>query len=114
MSLRKKTKIGLIQIHNWFQAYEDVENYVKVSSSDDLKENEFKSLYKDTNDGTIEFVKETQIDTDFEILFPDDYINSIKERLNLYNELSSIKNEEALELYEQNLIDRFGESFLFG
>ena len=31
-----------------------------------------------------EFVKEVQIDTDFEILFPDNYVNSIKERLSLY------------------------------
>ena len=49
-----------------------------------------------------------QIDTDFELLFPDEYINSITERLSLYNELSAIKNEEDLAKYEQKLIDRFG------
>ena len=39
------------------------------------------------------FVKEVQIDTDFEILFPDDYINSISERLSLYNKLGSLKQK---------------------
>ena len=53
-------------------------------------------------------MKEFQIDTDFELLFPDEYINNISERLSLYNELGSVKNIEELEAYEQRLIDRFG------
>ena len=87
------------------------ETYQKILNEaiEELKENEFKSLYQDGESVTKEFVKETQIDTDFEILFPDDYINSIKERLSLYKELSDISDEEALAKYEQNLIDRFGE-----
>ena len=87
------------------------ETYQKVLNEaiEELKENEFKSLYKGEDDQPKEFVKETQIDTDFEVLFPDDYINSIKERLNLYNELSTLKNEDELTVYEQNLVDRFGE-----
>jgi transcription-repair coupling factor (superfamily II helicase) len=35
-------------------------------------------------------------------------VNSITERLNLYNELGQIKNEEALLAFEQKLVDRFG------
>jgi transcription-repair coupling factor (superfamily II helicase) len=66
-------------------------------------------LYPTENDiETKEYVKDLQIDTDFELLFPDEYINSITERLNLYNELSLIKDEETLLKYEQKLIDRFG------
>jgi transcription-repair coupling factor (superfamily II helicase) len=49
-----------------------------------------------------------QIDTDFELLFPDEYINNISERLNLYNELSLIKTDAELQAYETKLIDRFG------
>ncbi len=76
---------------------------------DELKENEFRDLYETENDiETKEFVKEIQIDSDFEMLFPDEYINNITERLNLYNELSTIKTEEELERFEQKLIDRFG------
>src|SRR5690606_14093068 len=43
-----------------------------------------------------------------ELLFPDEYVNNITERLNLYNELGNIKNEEELVAFEQKLIDRFG------
>jgi transcription-repair coupling factor (superfamily II helicase) len=87
------------------------ETYQKIMNEaiDELKENEFKDLYETVNDiETKEYVKDLQIDTDFELLFPDEYINNISERLNLYNELSNIKNEEQLKLYEQKLIDRFG------
>jgi transcription-repair coupling factor (superfamily II helicase) len=54
-------------------------------------------------------VKEIQIDTDFEILFPDEYINIISERLSLYNQLSTLKTEEELLTFEAELTDRFGE-----
>lgn len=88
------------------------ETYQKIMNEaiEELKENEFKELYQEENDiETKEFVKEFQIDTDFEILFPDSYINNITERLNLYNELSNIKNENELQAYEEHLIDRFGK-----
>ena len=54
-------------------------------------------------------MKDTQIDTDFELLFPDDYINNISERLNLYTQLNNLKMEEELQKFEAELIDRFGE-----
>ena len=87
------------------------DTYQKILSEaiEELKENEFKELYNTEDTGPKEFVKEVQIDTDFEILFPDNYINAISERLNLYNELSTIETEEGLQQYEQRLIDRFGE-----
>jgi transcription-repair coupling factor (superfamily II helicase) len=87
------------------------ETYQKIMNEaiEELKENEFKDLYQDENDSeTKEYVKDIQIDTDYEILFPDDYINNITERLNLYNELSQIKDEATLQQFEQKLIDRFG------
>ncbi|MDR1864817.1 MAG: transcription-repair coupling factor [Bacteroidales bacterium] len=54
------------------------------------------------------FVTECQIDTDLELLFPDDYIGSISERIHLYRELDNIDTEEKLSAFEQALIDRFG------
>ena len=87
------------------------ETYQKIMNEaiEELKENEFKDLYTSENDiDTKEYVKELQIDTDFELLFPDEYINNITERLNLYNELGTIKNESGLLSYENKLIDRFG------
>lgn len=87
------------------------ETYQKIMNEaiEELKENEFKELYESENDmDTKEYVKDLQIDTDFELLFPDEYINNISERLNLYNELGNIKDEEELQAYEIKLIDRFG------
>ncbi|MEK6152388.1 transcription-repair coupling factor [Flavobacteriaceae bacterium 3-367] len=85
--------------------------YQKILSEaiEELKEDEFKELY-DTIEGTDRtFVKDTQIDSDFELLFPDDYINNITERLNLYTQLNGVKDEEGLQKFETQLVDRFGE-----
>lgn len=88
------------------------ETYQKIMNEaiDELKENEFKDLYEEVEGPASEkeYVKDIQIDTDFELLFPDEYVNNITERLNLYNELSSIKDEEQLIVFEKKLIDRFG------
>ena len=87
------------------------ETYQKILNEtiEELKENEFKELYTTDSEKPKEYVKDIQIDTDFEILFPDDYINVISERLNLYNQLSDLKNEDELQKFELELIDRFGE-----
>jgi transcription-repair coupling factor (superfamily II helicase) len=87
-----------------FDAYQKILN----ETIEELKENEFKSLYKE-EDSAKKYVKEVQIDTDFEILIPDDYISIISERLNLYNKLSTLKTEEELQTFEKHLVDRFGE-----
>ncbi|MDG3583017.1 transcription-repair coupling factor [Galbibacter pacificus] len=86
------------------------DTYQKIlqEAIEELKENEFSDLYDQKKEDKI-YVKETQLDTDFQLLFPDDYINAITERLNLYNELSNITNEEGLEAYQSRLADRFGE-----
>ncbi|MDB4118284.1 transcription-repair coupling factor, partial [Flavobacteriaceae bacterium] len=60
------------------------------------------------NDEPTSFVKEIQIDTDLEVLFPDDYINSVSERLSLYNRLNVLKNEAELMAFQRDLEDRFG------
>ena len=89
-----------------FDTYQKILN----EAIDELKENEFAELYADQNNAEDkEYVKETVIDTDFSLLFPDDYINSITERLNLYTELNNLKTEEELEAFETRLVDRFGE-----
>ncbi|MEM7085617.1 MAG: TRCF domain-containing protein, partial [Bacteroidota bacterium] len=87
------------------------ETYQKILAEaiDELKEKEFKDLYAGTEHEKKVFVKEMVIDTDFELLFPDDYVNNITERLNLYTKLNAIKNEAALLKFEEELVDRFGE-----
>ncbi len=86
-----------------FDTYQKILN----EAIEELKENEFKELYKDEQKEKV-FLKDTQIDTDFSLLFPDDYINSISERLSLYTDLNKLKTEEELVVFEKDLVDRFG------
>ncbi|MEZ4857517.1 MAG: transcription-repair coupling factor [Flavobacteriaceae bacterium] len=87
------------------------ETYQKILAEaiDELKEKEFKELYAGTQHEKKEFIKETVIDTDFTLLFPDDYVNNITERLNLYTQLNELKTEAELQKFETQLVDRFGE-----
>jgi transcription-repair coupling factor (superfamily II helicase) len=87
-----------------FDTYQKILN----EAIEELKENEFKDLYDEQDDAERDYVKDFTIDTDFELLFPDDYINNIAERLNLYTELNQLKTEEELSTFEAKLIDRFG------
>jgi transcription-repair coupling factor (superfamily II helicase) len=72
----------------------------------ELKEKEFGEVYKDEEKKA--YVSDCQIETDLELLIPDDYITNIRERLSLYKELDSIEEEELLMEFQDRLIDRFG------
>ncbi len=86
----------------------------------ELKETEFKELFKEEeqlrelrkDDKSAKhvgvYVRDTQIDTDLEILIPDEYIDNITERLSLYRQLDDSESEDDLARYETNLRDRFG------
>ncbi len=87
-----------------FDTYQKILN----EAIEELKENEFRELYKyDGKDKA--YVKDITIDSDFELLFPDNYVNSITERLNLYTKLNTLNNEDELHVFETEIIDRFGE-----
>jgi len=85
------------------------ETYQKILNEaiEELKETEFKSLYNEDINAK-QFVRDVTIDTDFSLLFPDDYINNITERLSLYTQLNTLKTEDELQRFERDLIDRFG------
>jgi transcription-repair coupling factor (superfamily II helicase) len=72
----------------------------------ELKEEEFKELFKDEKPRP--FISFTQIDTDLEVLIPDEYVSNITERYNLYTEIAKLEDEIQLELFEKQLTDRFG------
>ena len=87
------------------------ETYQKIlhEAIEELKENEFRELYQhEVNDKLKPYVKEVQIDTDLELFIPDNYINIVKERLSLYQELSQIKTNKKLIDFENKITDRFG------
>lgn len=72
----------------------------------ELKEDEFKGLFPEEKEP--QYVSFTQIDTDIEVLIPDEYVTHISERYNLYSELSNLENEQELDQFRAALIDRFG------
>jgi transcription-repair coupling factor (superfamily II helicase) len=87
------------------------ETYQKILNEaiDELKQEHFKELYEEEIQRSQSFVKETTLETDFEILIPDEYVSSISERIALYKELDDINSEEGMETFTQQLTDRFGE-----
>ncbi len=74
----------------------------------ELKRNEFKDLFKEEIHKQDDFVKDCSIDTDLEILIPDEYVESITERLSLYSRLDNCETEEALKNFHAEMTDRFG------
>ena len=89
-----------------FDAYQKILN----EAIDELKENEFQDLYQqDEEQADAVFVKEPQIDTDLSLLLPDDYVNNITERLNLYKRLNELEDHNQLQDFEAELKDRFGD-----
>ncbi|CAM3850184.1 transcription-repair coupling factor [Mucilaginibacter galii] len=72
----------------------------------ELKDEEFKEVFQDEKPRP--FISFTQIDTDLEILIPNEYVTSLTERYNLYAELSKLENETQLIAFEKQLTDRFG------
>ncbi|WP_302588242.1 transcription-repair coupling factor [Alistipes senegalensis] len=65
----------------------------------------------DGEQGVVEqmrFIDDAHIDIEVEVALPDDYVSQQAERLKLYRELDSTKDEEALQAFESRLADRFG------
>ncbi|TDQ12918.1 transcription-repair coupling factor (superfamily II helicase) [Algoriphagus boseongensis] len=75
----------------------------------ELKENEFAALFEtDLKEKVKVLVQDCTIETDLELLIPEEYVGNISERLGLYSKLDSIKNEEELSKFSSMLSDRFG------
>jgi transcription-repair coupling factor (superfamily II helicase) len=74
----------------------------------ELKRSKFKDLFKEEISQQDDFVSDCTIDTDQEILIPDDYVESITERLSLYQRLDNCETETDLQEFHAELADRFG------
>mgnify|MGYP001414502309 FL=1 len=78
----------------------------------ELKENEFKELFQHdlSNEKVLNsFINDCILETDLEILIPQNYINDTSERLRLYNDLDNVQTDDALLALEDNTKDRFGK-----
>jgi len=75
----------------------------------ELKETDFKDLFsKELEEKAKLIVQDCTIETDLEILIPDEYVNNISERLQLYSRLDNIKDETQLKQFIDEVRDRFG------
>jgi transcription-repair coupling factor (superfamily II helicase) len=93
-----------------FMAEIGFEMYQKIldEAIRELKRTQFKDLFKEEISRQDDFVQDCTIDTDLEILIPDDYVENITERLSLYSRLDNCDSEEELTAMEQEMADRFG------
>ncbi|MFT5910341.1 MAG: transcription-repair coupling factor (superfamily II helicase), partial [Paraglaciecola sp.] len=87
------------------------ETYQKVLEEAilELKESTFKDLFKEDLEKKKQYVRDVNVDTDVEMLIPDEYVSNIQERLNLYTSLNKIDTEEGIETFKKSMIDRFGK-----
>ncbi len=74
----------------------------------ELKRTSFKDVFKDEISKQDDFVHDCTIDTDLEILIPDEYVDQIAERLLLYTRLDNCRDEEELQRFHDEMKDRFG------
>ena len=97
----------------------DMYHKILNEAIEELKESDFRELFAAEAEERKEYVRECTIETDLEVLLPDEYVTSVSERLLLYKELNDIgvdrdaganaaKIEEELAQYRRRLEDRFG------
>ncbi|MDB5229265.1 MAG: mfd [Chitinophagaceae bacterium] len=93
-----------------FMAEIGFEMYQKIleEAIRELKRTSFKDLFKEEINRQDDFVHDCTIDTDLEILIPDEYVESITERLSLYTRLDNCETDKELEEFVTELTDRFG------
>ena len=94
------------------------ETYQKILAEavKELKEDEFAEVYADELQAAGEekisgedFVSECQVESDLELLFPNEYIPSSSERMLLYRELDGLELDKDVMDFKARLEDRFGK-----
>jgi transcription-repair coupling factor (superfamily II helicase) len=80
----------------------------------ELKETEFRDLFLGDTTGRLQDAaavsrqKECNIETDLQILIPEQYVSNVSERLQLYSKLDRVKDPAELRKLVSGIIDRFG------
>ncbi|WP_019208944.1 transcription-repair coupling factor [Phocaeicola abscessus] len=93
------------------------ETYQKILNEavQELKEDEFAELFADRDKkvgakiAENKWVDDCQIESDLELLFPEQYVPSSSERMLLYRELDGLEQDEEVEAFQSRLEDRFGK-----
>src|SRR5690554_3522897 len=86
-----------------------IEMYQKILNEAirELKSSDFKEVFKEEVSRTSDYVTECTLDTDWEVHIPDNYIENVAERLNLYTQLDHVQTDEELEVFKKKRWDRF-------
>ncbi|MFN8310811.1 MAG: transcription-repair coupling factor [Chitinophagales bacterium] len=87
----------------------DVYHKILDEAVRELKQTDFKELYEEELKQEKDFTKECTIESDLEMLIPDEYVRSSVERMTLYKDLNDLKTEESISEYASKLEDRFGK-----
>jgi transcription-repair coupling factor (superfamily II helicase) len=77
----------------------------------ELKENEFKELFTNellNQESLIQLVQDCVIESDLELIIPQDYVQNTSERLQLYTNLDDISSDDDLLTFRSDMADRFG------
>jgi transcription-repair coupling factor (superfamily II helicase) len=77
-------------------------NEIRQEEGMSLNEGEVRSKEEET------YIADCVIDTDFEILIPDDYVNIVAEKIRLYKELDSLTEDAEIDKFLEEMKDRFG------
>ena len=97
-----------------------METYQKILDEAiiEIREQEYQEKLNGDNHGEVsavplptnmKFTSDCIIDTDMELLLPENYVENITERLKIYRKLDNVKDEEGLQQIIQRLTDRFGK-----
>lgn len=97
-----------------FETYQKILDEALIELKESELENEMQDIkdeQKEVNADMFEnvrFVADCHVDTDLELLIPDDYIENVPERINLYRRIDSLQDETAISAFVGELTDRFG------
>jgi transcription-repair coupling factor (superfamily II helicase) len=94
------------------------ETYQKILAEavKELRDDEFADLAREerTQGDTVQltgedFVEECQVESDLELLFPNEYITGSSERMLMYRELDGLERDADVAAFRTRLEDRFGK-----
>ena len=98
-----------------YETYQRILSEAVEELKEEMVENDGMSATMSLNDAAAPLYDErhlwcadAQLETDIAVCFPSEYIENISERITLYRELDSLRNEDQLLDYRKRLIDRFG------
>ncbi len=88
------------------EAVEELKEEMNITDTDDDKEQSSPSIALPYSHRP--WCSDCLLESDLSLSFPSTYIENIAERLALYRELDSLRNESELEAFQIRLRDRFG------